>query len=167
MAVSSGPAGSLRGMGARFIGLDREQVFLMPPSVRDWVAPDSLPAFISDLVDDLDLAPFLAAHDVDTLDRHRRGRDAFMRQLGYDPTDTSVTGDSRYHYRHAEPHTEALALLPFLLDREEPLPEEESPSDQEDSEDDVHPRAHRGSPARPSEVDELHRLASGKTAVPA
>jgi transposase len=31
--------------------------------VRDWVAPDSLPAFVSDLVDDLDLAPFLAAHD--------------------------------------------------------------------------------------------------------
>ena len=25
--------------------------------------PDGLPAFISDLVDDLDLAPFLAAHD--------------------------------------------------------------------------------------------------------
>ena len=35
----------------------------MPPSIRDWVDPDGLPAFISDLVDDLDLAPFLAAHD--------------------------------------------------------------------------------------------------------
>ena len=42
---------------------DQDTLLLMPPSVRDWVAPDSLPAFISDLVDDLDLAPFLAAHD--------------------------------------------------------------------------------------------------------
>jgi hypothetical protein len=37
-----GKRGSVRGgreplfMGARFIGVDREQVFLMPPSVRDW-----------------------------------------------------------------------------------------------------------------------------------
>ena len=35
----------------------------MPPSVRDWVPADSLAAFIDDLVDQLDLAPFLAAHD--------------------------------------------------------------------------------------------------------
>lgn len=42
---------------------DQDTLLLMPPSVRDWVDPDSLPAFISDLVDDLDLAPFLAAHD--------------------------------------------------------------------------------------------------------
>ena len=42
---------------------DQDTLLVMPPSVRDWVTPDSLPAFISDLVDDLDLAPFLAAHD--------------------------------------------------------------------------------------------------------
>ena len=42
---------------------DQDTLLLMPPSVRDWVGPDSLPAFISDLVDELDLAPFLAAHD--------------------------------------------------------------------------------------------------------
>jgi transposase len=42
---------------------DQDTLILMPPSVRDWVAPDSLAAFISDLVDDLDLSPFLAAHD--------------------------------------------------------------------------------------------------------
>ena len=29
-------------MGARFIGGDREQVFLMPPPVRDWVPEDHL-----------------------------------------------------------------------------------------------------------------------------
>ena len=42
---------------------DQDTLLLMPPSVRDWVDPESLPAFISDLVDDLDLTPFLAAHD--------------------------------------------------------------------------------------------------------
>ena len=42
---------------------DQDTLLLMPPSIRDWVDPESLPAFISDLVDDLDLAPFLAAHD--------------------------------------------------------------------------------------------------------
>ncbi len=42
---------------------DQDSLLLMPPSVRDWVKPDGLAAFISDLVDELDLAPFLAAHD--------------------------------------------------------------------------------------------------------
>jgi transposase len=42
---------------------DQDGLLLMPPSVRDWVKPDGLAAFISDLVDTLDLTPFLAAHD--------------------------------------------------------------------------------------------------------
>lgn len=42
---------------------DQDSLLLMPPSLRDWVKPDGLAAFISDLVDSLDLAPFLAAHD--------------------------------------------------------------------------------------------------------
>jgi transposase len=42
---------------------DQDSLLLMPPSVRDWVEPDGLAAFISDLVDELDLSAFLAAHD--------------------------------------------------------------------------------------------------------
>jgi len=42
---------------------DQDTLLLMPPSVRDWVPAGSLAAFINDLVDELDLAPFLAAHD--------------------------------------------------------------------------------------------------------
>ena len=42
---------------------DQDSLLLMPPSVRDWVDPDGLAAFVNDLVDELDLAPFLAAHD--------------------------------------------------------------------------------------------------------
>jgi len=42
---------------------DQDTLLLMPPSVRDWVEPDSLAAFVDVLVAELDLAPFLAAHD--------------------------------------------------------------------------------------------------------
>jgi transposase len=42
---------------------DQDTLLLMPPSVRDWVASDSQVSFIDVLVNELDLAPFLAAHD--------------------------------------------------------------------------------------------------------
>lgn len=42
---------------------DQDTLLLMPPSVRDWVDPDGPAAFIDALVGELDLAPFLAAHD--------------------------------------------------------------------------------------------------------
>ena len=42
---------------------DQDTLLLMPPSVRDWVPAESLASFINDLVNELDLAPFLAAHD--------------------------------------------------------------------------------------------------------
>jgi len=42
---------------------DQDSLLLMPPSVRDWVPADGLAAFINDLVAELDLAPFLVAHD--------------------------------------------------------------------------------------------------------
>jgi transposase len=52
-------------MGARFIGVDREQVFLMPPSVRDWVPEGHLVWTVLDAVGELDLAAFYAAYRVD------------------------------------------------------------------------------------------------------
>ncbi len=42
---------------------DQDSLLLMPPSVRDWVPADSLAAFINDLVNEFDLAPFLAVHN--------------------------------------------------------------------------------------------------------
>src|SRR5215208_2017036 len=54
MAVSSGVAGSLSRMGARFIGMDREQTFLMPPSVRDWVPEGHLVWTVLESVGELD-----------------------------------------------------------------------------------------------------------------
>ena len=42
---------------------DQDSLLLMPPSLHDWVYPVSLAAFLNDLVDELDIRPFLAAHD--------------------------------------------------------------------------------------------------------
>jgi transposase len=52
-------------MGARFIGGDREQVFLMPPSVRDWVPEGHLVWTVLEAVDELDLSAFYADYRVD------------------------------------------------------------------------------------------------------
>src|SRR5881392_2407836 len=52
-------------MGARFIGVDREQVFLMPPSLRDWVPEGHLVWTVLDAVGELDLAAFYAAYRAD------------------------------------------------------------------------------------------------------
>jgi transposase len=53
------------GMGARFIGVDREQVFLMPPSVRDWVPEGHLVWTVLDAVGELDLSAFYGAYRAD------------------------------------------------------------------------------------------------------
>jgi transposase len=52
-------------MSARFIGADRDQVFLMPPSVRDWVPEGHLVWTVLDAVGELDLSRFYAAYRVD------------------------------------------------------------------------------------------------------
>src|SRR4051794_10013287 len=52
-------------MGARFIGGDREQVFLMPPSVRDWVPEDHLVWTVLKAVAELDLSAVYAGYRVD------------------------------------------------------------------------------------------------------
>src|SRR5215203_632421 len=61
----SGRRGSLCGMGARFIGGDREQVFLLPPSVRDWVPEDHLVWTVLEAVEELDLSAFYADYRQD------------------------------------------------------------------------------------------------------
>ena len=52
-------------MPQNFIGCDREQAFLMPPSLRDWLAEDHLAWFVIDAVGRLDLQPFYAAYRAD------------------------------------------------------------------------------------------------------
>jgi transposase len=52
-------------MGQRFIACDREQSFLMPPDVREWLPPRHLAWFVIDAVSEMDLEAFYAAYRVD------------------------------------------------------------------------------------------------------
>ena len=48
-------------MPQNFIGCDREQVFLMPPSLREWLPEDHLAWFVIETVEGMDLDAFYAA----------------------------------------------------------------------------------------------------------
>jgi hypothetical protein len=52
-------------MGAKFIGGDREQVFLMPPSVCGWVPEGYLVWTVLDAVAELDLSAIYADYRAD------------------------------------------------------------------------------------------------------
>jgi transposase len=49
-------------MEPRFKNCDRDTLFLMPPSVEDWVAEDHLARFVLDIVSRLDLSPIKNAY---------------------------------------------------------------------------------------------------------
>jgi transposase len=56
-------------MSYNFRDYDQDQLFLMPPSVREWVKEDSMPRFLSEVIDEMDgrgrLAGFYAPYRVD------------------------------------------------------------------------------------------------------
>jgi transposase len=52
-------------MSYNFLRGDRHQPFLLPPDLRDWLPADHLAWFVLDVVDQLDLGPFLAAYRAD------------------------------------------------------------------------------------------------------
>src|SRR6476469_4382748 len=52
-------------MGQNFIACDREQAFLLPVSLRDWLPEDHLAWFVLDAVVEMDLGAFFAAYRVD------------------------------------------------------------------------------------------------------
>lgn len=45
-------------MGFNFVPVERDQSFLMPPSLREWLPEDHLAWFVLDVVEDLDLSAF-------------------------------------------------------------------------------------------------------------
>jgi transposase len=51
--------------GYNFIRPNRDQLFLLPPALQDWLPPDDLAYFLLDAVDQFDLTPFYAAYRVD------------------------------------------------------------------------------------------------------
>src|SRR5918994_7566294 len=52
-------------MGQRFVACDREQSFLMPPDVREWLPANHLAWFVIDAVGEMELDAFYAAYRVD------------------------------------------------------------------------------------------------------
>jgi hypothetical protein len=52
-------------MGQRFVACDREQSFLMPPGVREWLPANHLAWFVIDAVGEMDLDAFYAAYRFD------------------------------------------------------------------------------------------------------
>jgi transposase len=53
-------------MTYNFLRGDRDQPFLLPPDLRDWLPAGHLAWFILDMVDQLDLAPFYRQHRDDS-----------------------------------------------------------------------------------------------------
>src|SRR5919197_3810268 len=49
-------------MAYNFLRPERDQPFLLPPDLRDWLPQGHLAWFILDVTDQLDLAPFYRAH---------------------------------------------------------------------------------------------------------
>jgi transposase len=52
-------------MADNVLACDRDQAFLLPPDLRDWLPADHLAWFVLDVVDHLDLGPFLKAYRAD------------------------------------------------------------------------------------------------------
>jgi hypothetical protein len=52
-------------MTQNFMVCDREQAFLMPPSLLEWISPDHLVWTVLESVAELDLSAFYAAYRVD------------------------------------------------------------------------------------------------------
>jgi transposase len=52
-------------MAQRFVACDREQSFLMPPDVREWLPENHLAWFVIDAVGEMDLEAFYSAYRVD------------------------------------------------------------------------------------------------------
>jgi transposase len=61
----SGGLGTIGGMPMNFLAVDREQVLLMPPNLRDWLPEDHLAWFVLASVDEMDLSAFYASYRSD------------------------------------------------------------------------------------------------------
>jgi hypothetical protein len=47
-------------MAQNFVGVDRDQAFLLPPSLRDWLPEGHLAWWVIDAVAEMDLSAFYA-----------------------------------------------------------------------------------------------------------
>jgi hypothetical protein len=69
-------------MAQNFIGCDRDQSFLMPPDVRDWLPEGHLAWFVLDAVAGMDLSAFYAAYRAEGVGRRAALGELFGQVLG-------------------------------------------------------------------------------------
>src|SRR6185436_7266052 len=70
-------------MGQRFVACDREQPFLMPPDVREWLPEGHLAWFVLDAVAEMELEAFYAAYRQDGRSRPAYDPAMMVAQLLY------------------------------------------------------------------------------------
>ena len=63
-------------MGYNFMECNRDQAYLFPPSLRDWLPKDDLAWFVLDAVEQMDLGEFYAAYREDGAPDAQGGRNA-------------------------------------------------------------------------------------------
>src|SRR3954469_15682024 len=61
----SGAVKTIPGMGPNFLACDRDQVLLLPPSLREWLPDGHLAWFVIDAVEQFDLTAFYRAYRLD------------------------------------------------------------------------------------------------------
>ncbi|WP_142389156.1 transposase, partial [Staphylococcus aureus] len=61
----SGAVKTIQGMGPNFLECDRDQVLLLPPSLREWLPDNHLAWFVIEAVDRLDLSAFYGGYRLD------------------------------------------------------------------------------------------------------
>lgn len=52
------------GVAHNFLAPERDQLFLLPPSLIDWLAEDHLAYFVLDAVEEIDVSAFVSAYRV-------------------------------------------------------------------------------------------------------
>jgi hypothetical protein len=73
-------------MAYSFLPCVRDQAFLLPPDLRDWLPAGHLAWFVLDVVDQLDLGPFLKAYRADGHGRAAYDPKTLLGVLLYAPT---------------------------------------------------------------------------------
>ena len=97
-------------MGVRFKPCDREQLFLLPPSLRDWLPEGDLAFFLIDVVDQLDLSAIYRYYEVaEATETTRERRKAASGQPAFHPK--MMVALLLYAYCHGTPSSRRIARL--------------------------------------------------------
>jgi transposase len=95
-------------MDQRFKSYDRDQDFLLPPSMRDWLPKGDLAYFVADLMEELDLSEIYSYYEVSQINGETRAK-ALSGQPAFDPR--MMTGLLLYAYANGTPSSRRIAKL--------------------------------------------------------